>query len=130
MDVHKRILAILFIISGSLQILTLIFVSALFSMILPFLIEHAHADAQWVLVWVVPFVRMFALVLVVFFSLPSVVGGIALLNGKKWALTLVMVLGCFKLFSFPLGTALGIYSIWVYAQEHKVTSPSPGVRSE
>ena len=30
-----------------------------------------------------------------------------------------VVLGCFKLFSFPLGTALGVYTIWVYSEDHK-----------
>jgi hypothetical protein len=42
-----------------------------------------------------------------------------LLNEKSWAMTLLLVLGCFKLFSFPIGTAIGIYTIWVYSESHK-----------
>lgn len=119
MDVHKRILAILFIISGVLQILVMAIVSAVISIIFPVAMDHAHVDDQWVLMWVVPIVQTIAIILVFVFSIPSIIGGFALLKGKKWALTLLMVLGCFKLFSFPIGTALGIYAIWVYAEEHK-----------
>jgi hypothetical protein len=44
------------------------------------------------------------------------------LNNKSWALTLLLVLGCFKLFSFPIGTAIGIYTIYVYSESNKISS--------
>ena len=119
METHKRILGILYIISGSLHILVMFFLSALFSVLLPFILEHAKLDEQWVLLYIVPFVQIIAIMTVIMFALPSIIGGIALLNKKKWGLTLILVLGCFKLFSFPIGTAIGIYTIWVYSEEHK-----------
>jgi hypothetical protein len=122
MEVHKRILAILYIISGSLQILAMLFVSAFISIIIPFIMDEAGPDAQWVFVWIVPFIRIIAIVVILFFAIPSIIGGIGLLNNKSWALTLLLVLGCFKLFSFPIGTAIGIYTIWVYSENHKVSS--------
>jgi len=122
MEVHKRILAILYIISGSLQILGMLFITAFMSVIIPFIMDEAGPDAQWVFVWLVPFIRMIAIFVILLFSIPSIIGGIALLNNKSWALTLLLVLGCFKLFSFPIGTAIGIYTIWVYSENHKIST--------
>jgi len=122
MEVHKRILAILYIISGSLQMLAMLIVSAFISIIIPFIMDEAGPDAQWVFVWIVPFIRIIAIVVILFFAIPSIIGGIGLLNNKSWALTLLLVLGCFKLFSFPIGTAIGIYTIWVYSENHKISS--------
>ena len=44
---------------------------------------------------------------------PSIVGGIGLLKRKAWARILLLVGGFLNLLDFPLGTALGIYTIWV-----------------
>lgn len=119
MEAHKKILSILYIIAGSVQILVLLIVSALIATILPFIMEEAGPDAHWIFTWLIPFIRIIAVILILFFSIPSIIGGISLLNGKPWALTLLLVLGCFKLFSFPIGTAIGIYTIWVYSENHK-----------
>ena len=125
METHKRVLGILYIVSGLIHILITLFLSALFSILLPFIFENAKLDEQWILLYIVPFVRIIVILAVLFFAIPSIIGGIALLNKKKWALTLVLILGCFKLFSFPLGTALGIYTIWIYAEDHKQNLSNP-----
>lgn len=119
METHKRILAILYIISGVFQILILLFLSTFFSLFMPFLTEQADPDAQWVFTWIVPFIQIIATTLILLFSIPSIIGGIGLLNNKSWAMILVLILGCFKLFSFPIGTAIGIYTIWVYSESNR-----------
>ncbi len=119
MDIHKRILAIVYIISGAVQILAMIILSSIITLIIPFIMDEAGPEGQWVFIWIVPFIRIIAAFIILFFAVPSIVGGVALLNEKKWALTLLLILGCFKLFSFPIGTAIGIYTIWVYAEQHK-----------
>lgn len=119
MESHKRILGILFIISGLLHLFGLLFLSFLFSLIFPLIFEHAHLDDQWVLVWVLPFLKAFAVIVILLVAIPSIIGGWGMLAEKKWAMVLILVLGCLKLFSFPFGTALGIYTIWVYAEDHK-----------
>ena len=50
------------------------------------------------------------------FSLPSLIGGIGLLNRKNWARILILVLSFLSLLSIPFGTALGIYGIWTLLQ--------------
>jgi len=123
METHKRILGILFIVSGSLQILGMLFMSTFLSILLPLIVESGRVESSWILEWIVPFVQLIAVFVILFFSIPSIIGGWGLLQHKKWALTLVLIMGCFKLFSIPLGTALGVYTIWVYAEEHK-TKPA------
>ncbi len=51
--------------------------------------------------------------LIILVSRPGVVCGLGLLQRKPWARILVLVLGCINLAYFPLGTALGIYTLWV-----------------
>jgi hypothetical protein len=46
-------------------------------------------------------------------SLPAIITGIALIMRKFWARFSALVLAFFCLFIIPLGTALGIYTIWV-----------------
>ena len=122
MEQHKRVLGILYVVSGTLQIVGLLIASALIGSLIPLIAEQADPEGQWVFEWIVPFFRTITIVIVVFFSIPSIIAGWGLLNSKKWALTLALILGCFKLFSFPVGTALGIYTIWVYTKENQAVA--------
>lgn len=120
MESHKRVVGILYIVTGVLQFIIMLLVSVLISSLIPFIADNAEENARWVFDWLVPFINIIAAIVIIFFSIPSVVGGAALLQGKSWALTLLLILGCFKLFSFPIGTAIGIYTIWVYAEDKKL----------
>ncbi len=46
-------------------------------------------------------------------SVPGIIGGIGLLNRQRWARVLVLVVGALNLFNVPIGTALGVYTLWV-----------------
>jgi hypothetical protein len=122
MESHKRILGILYIVSGVMHLLGMVFISILFSLFFPMIFDHARIDEQWVLVWVVPFIRAVAFFVILVIAIPSLIAGWGLLINKAWTMTLALVLGCLKLFSFPFGTAVGIYTIWVYAENHRINS--------
>lgn len=49
-------------------------------------------------------------------SLPGLLGGIYLLRRRRWARILVLVLGFVNLLNVPIGTALGVYTIWALLQ--------------
>jgi hypothetical protein len=119
METHKKILGILFIVTGTLQVLIFAILSILFSTLFPLIIEEANGDGVWVLEWIRNFGQAIAGVLIFIFSIPSIITGIGLLNKQKWAMVLALILGCFKLFSFPIGTVIGVYTIWVYAEDQK-----------
>ena len=50
-------------------------------------------------------------------SAPGIIAGVGLLKRKSWARILALILGFLNLLNFPLGTALGVYTIWVLMQE-------------
>ena len=54
------------------------------------------------------------------FSVPGIIGGIALLYMKPWARILVLILGFLELLNFPFGTALGIYTIWILMKDETI----------
>lgn len=49
-------------------------------------------------------------------SVPGLIGGIGLFARKAWARIVILVVSAIDLLNFPVGTALGIYSLWVLVQ--------------
>lgn len=124
MDSHKKLLSILHIIYGSLTLLTFLFIHLALDIALPFIENELRGDSEefMIIKTVFMFVRSLFIILIIVFPLPSIIGGIALLMKKQWGLTTVMISGCLSILSFPVGTALGIYTIWVYIQSTKETT--------
>ena len=56
-------------------------------------------------------------VAVALMSLPSIIAGLGLQRRKNWARILTIILSVLNLLNFPLGTALGGYSLWVLLNE-------------
>ena len=50
-------------------------------------------------------------------AVPQIVGGIGLLKRRSWSRILMLVVSVLKLLDIPIGTALGIYTIWVLIQD-------------
>jgi len=55
----------------------------------------------------------FAAAFIALLSIPGLVAGYGLLKFRPWARTLTIVLAVFELIRFPLGTIVGVYSLWV-----------------
>ena len=119
MESHKRILGIVYIVTGILLLFGMMMLSFFFSLIIPWLTESA-SEGEWVFTWLVPFIRAIALFVCIFIALPSLIAGWGLLNGRSWAMILALIVGCLRLFSFPIGTAIGIYTIWVYVEDNRL----------
>ena len=51
--------------------------------------------------------------ILIFLSIPNIIGGIGLYKRQKWGRILALLLFFLSLLSIPFGTALGIYGIWV-----------------
>jgi type IV secretory pathway VirB2 component (pilin) len=54
-------------------------------------------------------------------SIPGILAGMGLYKRKEWARVLTLVLSIIEVFSFPFGTAIGIYSIWALIQPETVS---------
>lgn len=46
-------------------------------------------------------------------GLPSILGGIGLIRRYSWARMLIIVMSVVDLFSIPIGTVLGVFSLWI-----------------
>lgn len=56
------------------------------------------------------------------FALSGFISGAALMTNQRWAQIPLLIIGCINLVIIPLGTTLGLYTIWVYMhsdQRHK-----------
>lgn len=60
------------------------------------------------------------MVVTIIFSIPGILAGIGLFKRKEWARILTLILSVLNLINFPLGTAVGIYSIWALVQPEVV----------
>lgn len=55
-------------------------------------------------------------------SLPGILAGMGLYKRKEWARILTIILSVIELFSFPFGTAIGIFSIWALIQPETIAA--------
>ena len=120
LESHKRILGVLYIISAALTILGLLLLNAFLSVIFTFALNETNPDERAIVELILSILRYVPAFVILVFSIPTLIAGYGLLTRKPWAAFFSLIIGCFKLFSFPIGTAIGIYSIWIYAEEQKV----------
>lgn len=57
-------------------------------------------------------------------ALPGIIGGYGLLKRRSWSRIVLLIVGALSLMSFPFGTALGIYTIWVLTKQEVVNTLS------
>jgi zinc-ribbon domain len=106
---HLQILGILWIVVSLLRVIPALGMMAFGSMGLPFLPMTSAVRG-----FIMPIVGALGVVFAAMAAV-GIVAGWGLLERRPWARTLTIVLGCLKLLDFPLGTALGIYTLWVLA---------------
>ncbi len=113
MEKHVNVIAALQI---GLSILRIIVVAVVFA-ILHFVGDFADdMEAELVLSIVANIIMIVSLLL----SLPGILAGIGLFRRKEWARILTLIISVLELISFPIGTAVGVYSIWALAQNETV----------
>ncbi|MEQ8241308.1 MAG: hypothetical protein RIA69_18990 [Cyclobacteriaceae bacterium] len=116
MNTHRRLLSILHIVYGTLTLLVFLFISTVVNSALPFIEDKIPQNNGEVIFISIVFstIRIFLIIIAISVPLPSIIGGIALYNSKKWGIIPLLLSGCVSLLSFPLGTGLGVYTIWYY----------------
>ena len=62
-------------------------------------------------------------------GVPGLLAGWGLFAEKVWARPLSIVLAVFHLFSVPIGTTIGIYTLWVFLQEQQQNQLLQSARS-
>lgn len=111
MEKHIDVISILWIVSGALGILIAFFIFwFLFGISY---IPDIEYEASYVLRLIAVCGSLFLAVL----SVPEIIAGIGLMRRKEWGRILVLIVSFFNLIWFPIGTALGVYSIVILMRE-------------
>ena len=113
LDGHIRAMGIGHLVYGALILVPAVIVYVVLTVIGA---VSGDPDAEVVLPLIAVLVGSFLVLL----GLPSIIAGIAVLKKKSWGLPFAMVMGILHLLSFPFGTALGAYSIWIFLEKDKV----------
>jgi len=106
LDNHCKIAAVLHIVMGAFMLLTLAFVM-LFLGGMAFLTQAQVPFAGWIAGLGAFIVGIFAL-----YGVLQIVAAVSYLNGSQVGRTFVIVFSVISLFHFPIGTAVGGYSLW------------------
>lgn len=110
---HVKILAVLHLVHGGLGALAAVILTAVFGG-LAGLVRIADLGQDGLVgSAVLSLIGAVAILIVLLFSLPSLIAGIGLLNFRPWARVLGIVLAVVELPAIPFHTALGIYGLWV-----------------
>jgi hypothetical protein len=110
---HVKILGVLHIVYAGFVLLAGIIVLVVMGGIAGFIGATDHSPDSAAAVPILGAIGGFVFILLLVLSLPGLIGGFGLLQFKPWARILTIVLSAFELLSVPLGTALGIYGLWV-----------------
>ena len=103
---HVRVLGVLWIVYSLLHLVPVGAMVTIGRMNLPWV---NHGPATWILAPMFAFISGIATICAIL----GIIAGWGLLERRMWARMLALVLGCLALLSVPLGTALGIYTLWV-----------------
>ena len=116
---HIQLVAILWLVYAAYRVVTGLFASLLmFGFSTHSFLDRLGPEHSFPFAPFAPFMGTIAVLLVIktiiAFAL-AVVTGVALLQRKTWGRTLAIIAAVLALLTFPVGTALGIYTLWVLA---------------
>ncbi len=127
LDGHKKVLGILYIITAMFTIFGMLMLNAILTFIFSLAFNEVDPDERKIMELVLSIVQYLPVIIITLFSLPTLIAGIGLLTGQSWATLLALIMGCVKLFSFPIGTAIGIYAIWIYSEDQKLIQSAAAI---
>ena len=112
METHTKVLGVLNIVSGVLGLCLAFVLVLVFGGVTALVGAEADADAAIA----VPIIGLTGMIIVLFMvalSLPSIIIGWGLYQLRPWSRIAGIVLSAVSLISFPFGTILGVYGLWV-----------------
>ena len=110
---HIRLLAVLEIVYGAAGLLAGLGALAFFGGIAALVGFTDPSDGKFIAIPVLGAIGTVAFLVLTVFSLPVLLAGIGLWREREWGRILSLILCAFNLLSFPVGTALGVYGLWV-----------------
>jgi len=113
MEPHIKVLGILHVVLGGMGVLAAIAILALFGGIAGVVGTTAAPSDSAIAIPILGGIGTIIAIVLLVLSLPGLIGGIALLNMASWSRIYMIVISVLYLLHVPIGTALGIYGLWV-----------------
>lgn len=110
---HVKILGILHIVYGVIGVLIGLVILAVFGGTLGIISNEVPSDELRTVVPIVGGIGGFIFLIIMALSIPGIIAGIGLLSFRPWARIVTLVISFLDMLNFPIGTALGVYGIWV-----------------
>ncbi len=118
---HSQMLGILWIAYSAILILFSFGMLVFFQHIFPVIIQQAIQNSPpqrggpppEIVFGMMRPIMHFVTILLFAKGVAGVIAGIGIVQRAEWSRVLTIVLACIGLVSFPFGTALGIYTLWV-----------------
>ncbi len=114
---HRMIIAAGNFFTAAVILLAVPFIMLIFS--IPLFTEPEKKEAL-----VAPVVGGGVILILLVLSLPFLVAGWGLMKKRQWGEAAAVVAACFNILSFPLGTALAVYTFWAMSQGKLKPGPS------
>jgi hypothetical protein len=108
---HNKVLGALHLAYGGLSLLLMTAVSIFMLMIMG-IIASNNNSGQPIPIGMMALVMIFMVAINLLLITPSFVAGYALLKRKRWAKSMGIIAAMVAGLSFPLGTALCVYTLW------------------
>ena len=127
---HIRILGILHIVYSSLAIAGALIIMAIFGGIAALIGSSTNSPDAAAAIPIVGGIGVIICVALIIAGIPGIVTGIGLLRYRPWARILGIIISAVDLLHVPLGTALGVYGLWVLlSQQGEAVFRNPPVRA-
>lgn len=115
---HVTFVSVLHIGFGVLGVLAAIIVFFVFNYLTGFITDMP--DAEDVPIEVFDWIKAFVITIVGFFGIIDIIAGALLLTYKNGARVFMLVVSAINCLNIPIGTAKGVYSIWVLMQKEVI----------
>jgi hypothetical protein len=113
MTTHVKVVAVLYLFLSAFGLLAALAVSMAFGLAGGIVGANAGAEGAAIAVPIIGLTGTMLVVFLVLTSLPGLIAGVGLLKFRSWARVLGIVVAILNLIHIPIGTAVGIYALWV-----------------
>lgn len=131
MEKHITLVGVLNIVYRALAILVAMILFALalgFGGFFEFLVQTGSVRPHEIpleVLNIIPLILSIVAIVIIIVSLVGIIGAVGVLKKKEWARILLLVISFFNLVRVPLGTILGVYSIWVLLNNETIRLFNP-----
>lgn len=132
MEKHIKLVGVLNIVYRSVAIIgsmVLFLLAGLFGRIMDYLERRGELHMEDVpreILDFVPIILVAIGIVIVVVSIAGIIGAVGVMKRKEWGRIVLIVVSFFNLMHVPLGTVLGVYTLWVLFNDEIVRIFNPG----